>query len=331
MAERYGTREWLNARAAAWRKTAQLEPVLRNRSRATLEEALDAVESYSALARDLATARQLAPRSRTTAALETLYAQLHALISRKPPFGRAGLVSLLRERVPAAVRELRARIVAIAALMAASAVAGWCLIEAYPELIGLFASNSMIEQVEQGHLWTEGMLNIMPSSVISVSILANNIVVSVFAFCSGILFGLGTFYLIALNGLLLGSAFAFVHQHGLAAALFKFVIAHGPVELSVICLAGAAGTAIGESLIRPDRGTRRDSFQACTGRVAPVLLVGAALLVGCGFIEGFISPDPRFDLPMRVLIGASYWIFMLLLLSGRLFRLPGASIYSRQA
>jgi uncharacterized membrane protein SpoIIM required for sporulation len=320
VADSQGTREWLTARAAAWRQLAQHIFALRNRNRATLTEALDAVESYSALARDLATARQLAPRSRTTTGLETLYAQMHALISRKPPLGRAGLVDLLRVRVPAAMRELRTTIFAIAVLMVVSAIAGWWLIEAYPELIGLFASNTMIEQVDQGHLWTEGMVNIMPSSVLSVQILTNNIVVSVFAFCSGILFGLGTFYLIALNGLLLGSAFAFVHQHGLAPALFKFIIAHGPVELSVICLAGAAGTAIGESLIRPDRGTRRDSFQACTHRVAPVLLVGAALLVGCGLIEGFISPNPSYGLPVRIMIGIAYWIFMLLLLSGKLFR-----------
>jgi uncharacterized membrane protein SpoIIM required for sporulation len=327
VSEPHATREWLNSRAAAWRKAAQLVPALRNSRRATLQEALGAVESYSALARDLATARQLAPRSRTTAGLESLYAQLHALISRKPPFNRASLVSLLREHLPSAVHALRGRIAAIAGLMAASAVAGWCLIEAYPELIGLFASNSMIEQVEQGHLWTEGIINIMPSSVLSVSILANNIVVSVFAFCSGILFGLGTFYLIALNGLLLGSTFAFVHQHGLAAALFKFIVAHGPVELSVICLAGAAGTAIGESLIRPEHGSRRDSFQACTTRVAPVLLAGAALLVGCGFIEGFISPDPRFGLPLRIAIGAAYWLLMFLLLTGRLFRRPAAATH----
>jgi uncharacterized membrane protein SpoIIM required for sporulation len=325
------TKQWLSARSTAWHKAAQLMPVLQHRRHATLEEALDAVESYRSVARDLATARELAPRSRTTAGLESLYAQLHALISRKPPFRPAVFVNLLRDRVPTAAAELRTRIIAVALLMAAGFGAGWYLVDAYPELIGLFASGTMIEKVEQGHLWTEGLVNIVPSSVLSIGILANNIVVSVFAFCSGIFFGLGTFYLIALNGLMLGGVFAFVHQHGLAGALFKFIIAHGPVELSVICLAGAAGTAIGESLIRPDRGTRRDAFQACTHRVAPILLVGSMLLVGCGFIEGFISPDPRYSLPFRVIVGAAYWIFMLLLLSGRLFRPPAAPLHARRS
>lgn len=204
-------------------------------------------------------------------------------------------------------------------MMALSAAAGWWIIATFPALITLFAGEEMIEHVEQGHLWTEGIINVTPSSVLSVGILANNIVVSVFAFCAGIFLGLGTFYLVALNGLMLGGVFAFVHQHGLAAALFAFIIAHGPVELSVICVAGAAGVALGESIVRPASGTRRDSFQVCAHRIAPLLLLCALLLVGSGFIEGFVSPDPRFPMASRITIGLSYWAVMWGLMSGRLF------------
>jgi uncharacterized membrane protein SpoIIM required for sporulation len=213
----------------------------------------------------------------------------------------------------------------MALLMASSAAAGWWLIATYPTLIGIFASEAMIETVEGGHLWTEGIINITPSSILSVGILANNIVVSVLAFCAGIFFGLGTFYLVALNGLMLGAVFAFVHQHGLAGALFSFIIAHGPVELSVICIAGATGVALGESIIRPTLATRRDSLQACAHRVGPVLLLCAALLVGCGFIEGFVSPDPSFPLASRVTIGLCYWTVLWILMSGRLFERGAAT------
>ena len=96
---------------------------------------------------------------------------------------------------------------------------------------------------------------------------------------------------------------------------------HGPVELSVICIAGASGVALGESIIRPPAGPRRDSFQACAHRVGPLLLLCAALLVGCGFIEGFVSPDPRFPMASRITIGVGYWVMMWSLLTGRL-RIP---------
>jgi uncharacterized membrane protein SpoIIM required for sporulation len=320
MAERADMRAWIIGRAGAWRGLVQSVAELKLQRRATVEEAVGAVESYRGLARDLATARRLAPHSRTTASLESLYAQLHALISRKPRGGIAGLIDLLRVDIPAAARELRWRIAGMALLMTVSAAAGWWLIATFPTLIGIFAGEAMIEKVEQGHLWTEGIINITPSSILSIGILANNIVVSVLAFCAGIFFGLGTFYLVALNGLMLGAVFAFVHQHGLAGALFSFIIAHGPVELSVICIAGATGIALGESIIRPALATRRDSFQACAHRVAPVLLLCAALLVGCGLIEGFVSPDPSFPMASRITIGLSYWTVMWILMSGRLFR-----------
>ena len=58
------------------------------------------------------------------------------------------------------------------------------------------------------------MLNVVPSSVLSLQILTNNIVVSLFAYCAGFLFGLGTFYILGLNGLMLGAVFAFTGQHG---------------------------------------------------------------------------------------------------------------------
>jgi uncharacterized membrane protein SpoIIM required for sporulation len=77
--------------------------------------------------------------------------------------------------------------------------------------------------------------------------------------------------------------------------------------------------ALGESIIRPTLDSRRDSFQACAHRVAPVLLLCAVLLVGCGFIEGFVSPDPTFPLASRITIGFGYWLIMWALLTGRLF------------
>jgi hypothetical protein len=43
------------------------------------------------------------------------------------------------------------------------------------------------------------------------------------------------------------------------------------------------------------------------------------LLVVCGFIEGYISPDPGFPMLNRVIIGFGYGIVMVAALTGRLF------------
>jgi uncharacterized membrane protein SpoIIM required for sporulation len=313
---------WVHARAPAWRELSRRIEELRRRRSISVGEALGAIEAYRNVARDLASARRLVPGTRTAAALEALFAQIHATIARHPSGGWTGLLCVLRDDIPSVVRELAPRIFWMAALMCSSAAAGFWLIATYPHLISLIASEEMIQHVEEGKLWTDGLINVTPSSILSVRILSNNIVVALFAVCSGFLFGLGTFYLMLLNGLMLGATFAFVHQHGLAGRLFEFIIAHGMVELSVICIAGAIGTAIADSLIRPTHATRRESFRVCVRRAAPLMALCAALLIGAGLIEGFVSPDPVFPLASRIAIGVSYWFLMVLTLGGWLLRRP---------
>lgn len=318
------TSAWIRSRErvwAEWSSTKRLPP-----RGLRVDQAQSYVEQYRALAGDLATARRLLPQSTTTAALESLYAASHTAIDRSSRQTLSSLRTLLLIRIPETMRVLRPAILWIALLFMLSAGAGFWLIAQYPELIGLVASSSMIDKVEHGQLWTEGLLNVAPSSMISLHILSNNIVVSLFAFCAGIFFGLGAIYITAINGLMLGALFAYTHQHGLDGELLKFVLAHGPVELSVMCIAAAAGSELGESLIRPDAPTRRESFHRAANRIGPALIACALLLIICGFIEGYISPDPAFPLGARAVIGLCYWILMLLFLRGSLHTAPAAKI-----
>src|SRR5262249_36712673 len=282
---------------------------------------------YRLLAHDLARARALMPASRTRAYLESAYARAHATLHHGAWHASSALRHLLIEETPCAVRWLAPYLLWTTLIFILAGCAGYALVHSYPELIALFASPDTIASVERGQLWTQGLLNVVPSSVLSVQILTNNIVVTLFAYCLGFLFGLGTLYILGLNGLMLGAIFAFVGQHGLAGALLRFLSSHGCVGPSVSCLSGAAGAAIGEALIRPGAGGRLESFRAAALRTVPVLVSCAVLLVGSGLIEGFISPDPRFSLATRVAVGVGYWCLMVAFLTGRLFatRAPAAA------
>jgi uncharacterized membrane protein SpoIIM required for sporulation len=306
----------LLSRATLWRQAEERALRLAN---ARTEDAADAArlaDDYRLLAHDLARARALLPSSRTREYLESAYARAHFTLHQGAWHLGSTLRHLLREDIPAAVRWLLPYIAWTTLLFVLAACAGYVLVSHYPDLIALVAGPELIASVERGKLWTEGLLNVVPSSVLSVQILTNNIVVSLFAYCAGFLFGLGTLYIIGLNGFMLGAVFAFVGQHGLAQQLFSFIVAHGCVELSVMCLSGAAGAAVGEALIRPGAAGRRESFRAAALRSGVVLVACALLLVGAGLIEGFISPNPHVALSARVAIGVGYWLAMLALLSG---------------
>jgi uncharacterized membrane protein SpoIIM required for sporulation len=306
-------------RAGRWREA---DTRTRRLARGRTDDAADATrlaDDYRLLAHDLARARALVPESRSREYLEAAYARAHATLHQGAWRLGSELLVLLREELPQVVRWLAPYLLWSTAIFVLAALGGYLLVRRYPELIALFASPDLIAAVERGHLWTEGLLNIVPSSVLSAQILANNIAVSLFAYCAGFLFGLGTLYVLGLNGMMLGAVFAFVSRHGLATQLLGFMVAHGCVELSVICLSGAAGAAVGEALVRPGPGGRIDSFRVAALRSGKLLLPCALLLVGAGVVEGYVSPDPRYAPWARVAIGVGYWLFMVALLGGWLF------------
>jgi uncharacterized membrane protein SpoIIM required for sporulation len=309
----------LLSRAASWQAARDLAARLQRGRAAGVDEAARALADYGMVARDLAIARRLAPRSRAREFLEETYARLHAEIHRPALRPLEALRRLLRDELPDTVRWLRPYITWVTLLFVASVLAGAWLVRAYPGLVPLFASEEMVATVERGELWTDSLLNVMPSSVLSVQILTNNVVVSLFAYVLGFLFGLGTLYIIGLNGLMLGGVFAFTAQHGLDGRLFEFIVAHGVVELACICLSGAAGAAVGDALARPSLESRAASFAAATRRSGRLLVAVTLLLVGCGLIEGYISPDPQMPLLTRLVVGFGYFALMVALLRGWLF------------
>jgi uncharacterized membrane protein SpoIIM required for sporulation len=310
-----------DGRQTDWSSVRQRATALSRRRGTDVGDALAVVDDYRRAAHAVASgdSARTVESEPSMEYVQVVYADLHDSIHR--PARRLGLemLSLMRDRLPAAMNSMSVHLLAVTLLFIVSAVTGAWLIYSYPDLIAMFADPKLIATVERGELWTDGLINVTPSAVLSTEILTNNIVVSFFAFCSGIIFGLGTFYLIGTNGLSLGAIFAFTGQHGLADNLFDFVVAHGCVELSCICIAGAAGAYMGEALIRPGALTRSEAFRAAANVGLRVLAVVTLLLFICGFIEGYVSPDPEVPRWARVTIGVGYWLFMISLLRGYVF------------
>ena len=320
---------WLQGRSDSWKAIETGLPALEDSKPVYFDDLCRAIHAYPELARDVALARRYAPQGRTTAYLELVYRRLHRALFRKQRAGLPDLRAVLTSDIPAITFQLRWTIFSVAMGFILAALAGWWLVTQFPELAALFASEQMILTVERGELWTDGLLNIFPSSLLSLQILSNNILVALTALCLGVLYGLGTLYIIGLNGLMLGGVFALTAQHGMADELFDFVVAHGCVELSVIVVAGAIGFSVGESLARPGKKSRGAAFQEAVHRGTKLLLLCAVFLVGAGVIEGYISPDATFARSTRIGVGVSYWLLFVFALCG--WRLPGRrQLYTRR-
>lgn len=270
---------------------------------------------YRRAAADLAKAQTFYPSTDAHRFLNQLCTRAYGTIYRAPPGGLAELGVFFRETWPRAVRQSLRFVGVAAALMALGAVLGATTVALDPGGRVLLIDENLRRYVDSGHLWQDEVLEKLQPSGMAVSIFLNNLKVAFTAFALGLTAGLGTVAVMVMNGLSVGALVADCARHGLAGELLTFMAAHGPVELSIICLSGGAGLELAWALIAPGELSRAEALQA-RGRQAVTLVLGASpFLVGIGIIEGFVSPGELFPWPVKLvtgaLLGSVFWLWLL--------------------
>ena len=91
----------------------------------------------------------------------------------------------------------------------------------------------------------------------------NNIGIAFQCYATGVLFGIGSLYFIAMNGAFGGAIAGYVASAGFAGTFFPFIATHSAFELTAIVLCGAAGLRIGRSVLLPGRLTRSGRAAGC--------------------------------------------------------------------
>jgi uncharacterized membrane protein SpoIIM required for sporulation len=117
----------------------------------------------------------------------------------------------------------------------------------------------------------------------------NNIGIGFRTFAGGLVLGLGSVLILALNGLFIGAAAGHLTRLDFGSTFWSFVSGHAPYELTAIAVSGAAGLLLGQALIAPGRRTRLAALRA-NARDAVILVGGAALmLLLAAAVEAFWS------------------------------------------
>ena len=227
--------------------------------------------------------------------LEALIAEAHSVIYRQKIARRRDWNQFWRFEVPGALRE-HMRPIALATLIFwIAAGLGAVLTLQAPQLGSFFVSPDMVEGLEHGELWTTNVTSVAPMA--SSAIAQNNITVALMSWALGVTFGIGTLYMMVVNGLMLGAIFVVCMRYAMAGALAEFVIAHGSLELPAIWIAGGAGFMMAKALLVPGRYSRGVEFRLAARRSMKVLMSTVPMLIVAATVEGFISPS---DLPAPV-------------------------------
>lgn len=281
---------WLEKRRPHWNRLEQLVAASGRKSVNSLTptELQELALLYRQSAADLSTVREDPTSSQLALYLNQLLGRAHNLIYMGRRASRRGIWTFYKETYPKIFRETFSDTFAAFVLFLVAGLAGILLALADPGFSRYFLGPHMMESIENHKMWTDSIVTVKPLA--SSGIMTNNMSVAFAAFAFGITAGVGTVWMMLLNGLMMGVVGVACWREDMSLSLWSFVAAHGVLELPAIFIAGGAGLGIAKGLLFPGVLPRRESLVRAGARSVRLLLGTIPLLLIAGFVEGFVSP-----------------------------------------
>ena len=271
---------------------------------------------YREVVSDLAIAQRDFPDDQLTDWLNGLATRAHLRLYRSPPPSWRGLGRFFTLDFARRFRQAGGYLAVSAALLFGPALAAYVAALLDPTLRDALVPASLRQVMQAGRTWTDIEPALRPA--MATLIFRNNIEVAFLTFAGGVLFGLGTVYVLISNGLMLGGVLGAAQFYGVGPLLWAFISPHGYLELTCIVISGAAGLMLAEGLLRPGLLLRREAMARAARRAVELVLGAAPVLVIAGVVEGNVSPS---DLPIgfKLVIGPvlAMLLYAGLLLLGR--------------
>lgn len=306
---------WIEKRRPHWSRLEQLMDRVHNAGLKSLNrsELRELGLLYRQVAADLAVMRADASAVHFAGYLNQLLARAHHTIYSGHKTSHSAALLFFRDTYPMVFRRNLNYCVFGFILFLGGGVIGSILTLKDPDFGLKIMGPQMVQTIERHEMWTHSVVAMKP--VASSAITTNNLSVAFTTFAAGITAGLGTMYMIAFNGLLMGVIGAACAQAGMSLQLWSFVAPHGVLELPAIFISTGAGLRIAAGLLFPGVLPRRESL-ALAGREAVLLLLGCVpLLLVAGVIEAFLSPT-EVSVRMKFIFAASLFTLLVAYLSG---------------
>ena len=290
--------QFLRTRGPAWERLSQLISKAGRRGAAKLggDELHELTRLYPAVAVDVARARMLNIDPQIQRRINTLAIAAHGMLYRRRSARPiTAIARFFRHDYPRLFRRLWAYVVLATAIFGCVSVGAYVATRVRPAAAYLFVSSGLdVPGAGGGEVTAEDVserYRQMHKGIMTSSITTNNIQVAFLAFAGGIAFGLGTVYILLLNGMMLGAFCGHFANHGLGYTVASFLTPHGALEIFAILVAGAAGLRMGMALAIPGHRTRGASLRS--GAIEAVLLVLGTIpmFIVAGMIESFVTPS----------------------------------------
>jgi uncharacterized membrane protein SpoIIM required for sporulation len=279
-------------------------------------QAVEFARLYRCTASDLNQAQTFVAGDATVTYLNDLVARCYLVIHARERASFRELVRVLFLQYPLVFRRYFRHFAQATLILTVGAVFGF-VASYFDRTVArgflLPADMPMIQPGQEGGAMSTGEL-----AGFSGFLFRHNVSVTLAAFALGLTLGIGTFWLLFENGVLLGVLAAVFIEAGELTAFCTGVLPHGVLEIPAILLGGAGGFLLAQGLIRAMPWPRREEL-ARTGKEALWLVSGCVpLLAAAAVLEAVVARAPDallnsgFKLVVAGLFGVVFVTYILL-------------------
>jgi uncharacterized membrane protein SpoIIM required for sporulation len=310
---------WLTERRPAWQR---LEAILDRLHRSGLrripaQDLCELSEAYQAACADLARLRTLSADPSVVGPLNRLVTRAHGQIYRGGPGRSWRLGRFFLVQYPRLFRQTWKFTLASFVLSVASALMAYSTVQSSPQVVSdilgggdaeFYGPKSVADIRERfGH---------GGNPILSSFVITNNIRVALGAFALGITFGIGTAYMMIVNGAMLGGIAGAFAKSGIAWQFWMVILPHGALELSAVIVAGGAGLLVGYALWCPGQRTRRRALREEVVRAMQLAVGLVPAFAVAGLFEGLVTPSDAIPEFVKAGLGIAaaviFWLYLLL-------------------
>jgi uncharacterized membrane protein SpoIIM required for sporulation len=248
-------------------------------------------DNFIELTDDLSYARTFYPRSQTVRYLNQLAARYFINIYQYRKREKGRFLRFWTEEIPLIMHKYRRYMLYSFLAMLAGVLLGIFSLEQESGFASLILGpgyvNQTLENIESGD--PMAIYKNTDEAPMFFCIATNNIWVAFYAFILGIVFSVGTVYILFSNGVMLGVFQYFFFKKGL---LFTSAIAvwlHGTLEISAIIIAGGAGMILGNGFLFPGTYSRLVSLQRSAKDAVKIVVALIPVFITAAFIESYLT------------------------------------------
>lgn len=275
----------------------------------------DVPARYRRLCQQLALARSRGYSPQVVERLQALTQRGHAVFYRAPPPQWRRALEFFLADFPRLVRAQRGCLLAALLLFVVPLVGSFVAVQISPELIYSVYEPGAVAGMEEMYDPADPQRKLGRESGDDLAMFGfyvmNNVSIALRTFASGLIAGIGTIFVLIMNGVMIGGVAGHLQGVGHGDPFWRFVAGHSAPELTAIVLAGAAGLRIGLDLVAPGRRRRVDALIE-GGKVGAKLCLGIfAMLVFAAFVEAFWSSIGWIPAMVKFTVGGVLWTLTL--------------------